>query len=874
MTPSVTKLLFRGIHEVCRKRIGGGVSHVGYFNDAEDALKAVERDAGYEAIWLSLNPLPSLPDGFTINVLQSSPTRSTKEWYIRRTTLLIDCDPVRTNGEKKSNSTDTEKAASVAQAQSIRNFLSDQLQWPLPVVVNSGNGVQLRYEIDLPADQASEDLIRNLLAGLAAKFDNEQSHVDAGNFEANRLAKLPGTWARKAPESEGRPWRQSSILEVPERDIELPARSGQQRETVKELALEPVPRSLIESAVSQLPVPQKSSPGVAMSQNDVDKYEWLRNFLLRFNVPILAERTNGKRLLLDVICPWESDHGSTTGESSTSVWYVREYGYGFSCKHSKCAEKKRTWFDFRKQVDPQCAAKSDLPALPPDATHSLIARYFRDQCPEFHNHARIYDAGRMRATFVGSRWDLADQSNILLMAALQPVCDRLRWDLPEPSPMAKRDYRRVLDSHQFRFATVQQVIPMLDKIRFDMLDSNPYLIGLPGGTVADLRTGNTRQMERKDFLTRRLRITAKEQPTPIYDYFLRSISSANDQPADGDWMRWMERLLGYCLLGSLPYHIWPLWTGEGGNGKSCLARILHYILSDFCALVRWSELTQDQRGADNTQKRLNYRLIGARTAIVEEMGEAAGGHRVLETSTIKNITGNGELTGAAMRQDDIHGYSNVKLITLLNRCPFIEPDGAMERRVQIFPFRAMFDERKHPGCLREAMEKKNAPAVLRNQPERIETLMREEAPGILFRWLQHCREFIADGEQMRDWPEVIRRATSAMFNESDLHGRFCEERLLFGNVTEMDATTEELTSAGERFQREIGSPTLFSMDKLKARLLQRGCQENRNLWRGSQRKRGWLGVKILEATVTVGPSKEVVDSVDGTSPLVPEKNLN
>jgi hypothetical protein len=253
MTHIITKLLFQGIHEVCRKRLGGGLSHVGYFDNAEDVLKAVEHDTGYEAIWLSLNPLPALPDGFTINALQPSPNRSSKEWYTRRTQLLIDCDPVRTNGEKKSNSTDAEKTAARKQAEEIRQFLCGQMQWPQPILCDSGNGFHQRYDIDLPNDRASEDLIRNLLAGLAAKFDNEKSHVDCGVFEANRVAKLPGTWARKAPECEGRPWRRSCVLEVPEREIELPARAAQPRETIKELALEPVARSLIESAVSQLP---------------------------------------------------------------------------------------------------------------------------------------------------------------------------------------------------------------------------------------------------------------------------------------------------------------------------------------------------------------------------------------------------------------------------------------------------------------------------------------------------------------------------------------------------------------------------------------------------------------------------------------------
>ena len=304
----------------------------------------------------------------------------------------------------------------------------------------------------MPNDQASEDLIRNLLAGLAAKFDTDDCHVDAGVYEANRVAKLPGTWARKAPESPGRPWRQSSIVEVPERDIELPARAGQPRETIKELALEPVPLSLIQGAIAQLPVLQKSSADLEMSPNDVAKYEWLRNFLAQFKVPILAERASGKRLLLDIVCPWESEHGSTTGESSTSVWYVRGHGYGFRVCTANAP--KRGWAGL-------IFARKSIQKAPP----SPIYRDCRQTQRTPWSHAisgisarsstttRVSTTPvRMRATFVGSRWDLADQSNVLLMAALQPVCDRLRWDLPEPPPTAKRDYRRVLDSHPFRLA--------------------------------------------------------------------------------------------------------------------------------------------------------------------------------------------------------------------------------------------------------------------------------------------------------------------------------------------------------------------------------------------------------------------------------------
>lgn len=167
---SLTKLLFSGVHEVVRLGKGGGVSHVGYVDNVDVVLETFKNDLGYAAIYASLNPLPFLPEGFTLNQFRSAPHRSGKDWYTRRTAIMVDCDPVRSNGIAKSNSTDVEKAAAWDQLREVVGFLCEGLQWPEPVLLDSGNGYQARFAVDLQADQATEDLIRSLLCGLSAKL--------------------------------------------------------------------------------------------------------------------------------------------------------------------------------------------------------------------------------------------------------------------------------------------------------------------------------------------------------------------------------------------------------------------------------------------------------------------------------------------------------------------------------------------------------------------------------------------------------------------------------------------------------------------------------------------------------------------------------
>lgn len=125
------------------------------------------------------------------------------------------------------------------------------------MLCDSGNGYHLLFALELPNDQASEDLIRGVLLALAAKFDTPETHIDTGNFEANRLCKLPGTFARKAPSTPERPHRQSSVLECPE-------------------ILQPVSRSLLES-LADGHIPERTTLKVPL--NDGLKLDWLRGFV-------------------------------------------------------------------------------------------------------------------------------------------------------------------------------------------------------------------------------------------------------------------------------------------------------------------------------------------------------------------------------------------------------------------------------------------------------------------------------------------------------------------------------------------------------------------------------------------------------------------
>ena len=151
--------------------------------------------------------------------------------------------------------------------------------WPVPTLIDSGNGYHLRYRIDLPNDSAAHELVRSVLHSLAERY----SMLDVTNHNAARVAKLPGTWARKGEHTDERPHRVSALLSEG---------SGM----VTEAQLQAIAGDV---TAAEYPAPQEVASDEAKAAR-----EWLLGYLEHYE---LVARTEARRITggwkLGIFCP-------------------------------------------------------------------------------------------------------------------------------------------------------------------------------------------------------------------------------------------------------------------------------------------------------------------------------------------------------------------------------------------------------------------------------------------------------------------------------------------------------------------------------------------------------------------------------------------
>src|ERR1022692_1281267 len=104
-------------------------------------------------------------------------------------------------------------------------------------------------------------------------------------------------------------------------------------------------------------------------------------------------------------------------------------------------------------------------------------------------------------------------------------------------------------------------------------DADPWLLDTPGGTV-DLHTGELHGNNREQYLTK-MTAAAPGGDCSLWRCFLDRVTAGNSE-----LQAFLQRVIGYCLTGSIREHALFFLYGTGANGKSVFLYTIAGLLGD------------------------------------------------------------------------------------------------------------------------------------------------------------------------------------------------------------------------------------------------------------------------------------------------------
>lgn len=318
----------------------------GIFTDpaaaAQLIARGIGRDQALQAIAVTLNPLkPEALYRQQAGRIQRADVTTGDSDIARRRLLLVDIDSKRLPG---ISATDEEHQAALDCARAIRAALTAE-GWPEPLMVDSGNGAHLLYQIDLANDDGATQLVKGVLEALAARWNDAQVEIDQACANAARLTKIPGTIARKGSDTPERPHRMATIMSAPERP-------------------EPVPITLLEALAAQAPSHQRQARHARQAPTDrashsqgnaagaihiADLRAWLDAQGVAYRERPCSPGESARVELED--CPF-ADHGM-----KWKAWAIQDAAGAIhaGCQAAKCVG--RGFADMRDRLEPGWRAR-------------------------------------------------------------------------------------------------------------------------------------------------------------------------------------------------------------------------------------------------------------------------------------------------------------------------------------------------------------------------------------------------------------------------------------------------------------------------------------------------------------------------------------
>lgn len=304
--------LLRDAHIVELRHQNGDRWTSGLFNDSATLRSAVRSRAGEGNLFTTVNRV-----GEGVEATNCMGSRALRDRDIAsHARLLFDFDPRRPHGMA---STDAELAAAAAASNRMMSALAG-LGWPAPVVACSGNGAHLAYRVLLPASSDIRDMLTTLYRGLAQDFSTAAVDFDVTVRNPSRIWRLYGSQNRKGHACTERPHR-LAVATLPHR-----------WELVTQRKIE-----LLAAHYARTQAGQVNAAGARREffrglgdYRTLDAVAWFLTHSA-YRRPL----GGGKHA---VVCPWLSEHSTTSSglDTSTVIWEGGSNWPTFHCSHAHC----------------------------------------------------------------------------------------------------------------------------------------------------------------------------------------------------------------------------------------------------------------------------------------------------------------------------------------------------------------------------------------------------------------------------------------------------------------------------------------------------------------------------------------------------------
>lgn len=323
---------------------------------------------------------------------------------------------------------------------------------------------------------------------------------------------------------------------------------------------------------------------------------------------------------------------------------------------------------------------------------------------------------------------------------------------------ALTDVTYKLRDYTFKEKVLKECITFFyDEYFFQKLDVNPYLIGFENG-VYDLKKAEFRDGRPEDYISVSTGNDYMEFDQDddaiceIYTFMSQIFTNA-------DVREYVFVLFASFLLGQNVEQKFHIFTGGGGNGKSCLIDLFEMSFGEYCCKLPITLLTQKRpaSGAPNPEL---ARARAARFASMQEPDE----HERLNIGYMKELTGGDKIMVRGLFKEPFEFKPRFKLALCCNHLPKVPPnDEGSWRRLRVVEFLSRFRDRPNP----------NEPLEFQKD-EYLSDKMHGWKEAFMFLLIQYFKKYQTEGIVE---PAEVLKATRDYQKTCDIYVEFIDDTL-------------------------------------------------------------------------------------------------